>query len=114
MKEESLDLIYEEEEYTDVDVEFELTLLARSVQMLSERLRRSVHIDGTFHTFRSEATTDVYVFVDSEMMEQNHVDRYHKNYKPFANRRYEADLDSLKGIMDECRTLDKYNIENAK
>lgn len=114
MKEESLDLIYEEKEYSDIDIEFELTLLARSINMLSEKLHKSIHIDGTFHTFRNGSSTDVYVFVDEKLMEENHVNKDHKKYKSFVTRRYEVDMDSLNGIMNECRAREEYNIKNAK
>ena len=85
MKEESLDLIYEEEQYTDDDIEFELALIARALYRMTEKTHRSFNVDTLYSEPEGRVSVRVDIFIDRKELlnagcdsheSWNHISRY--------------------------------------
>ena len=111
---ESLDLIYEDEEFADEDVEFELFLLTRSLHRLSEQLHRSLTIDVTYHEWRQGASADVQMYVERRpLLDAGAEDRDIRTYD-HIRRDYEEDDHFVLGIMDDIRELEAKRLADYK
>lgn len=106
MKEESLDLIYEEEEFSDDDVEFELFLLTRSIQRLAEMLHRSITIDATYHEWRQGVSTNLQIYMNrSPLLDAGASDRDIRTWD-HIRKDYAEGENCASGIMNEIRELE--------
>ena len=114
MKEESLDLIYEEEEFSDDDVEFELFLLTRSIQRLSEQLHRRITIDSTYHEWRQGASANLQLYINRRpLLEAGAKDGDLRTWD-HIRKDYEEDINCASGIMNEIRELEAKRLADFK